>query len=231
MIAEVVEDPRVSVWAHVAELRHRIVRGLVALGAACVAVYPVTGRAIDWLARPLGQLTFRRPLEAFDTRMLLAFYFGTFLALPLLVGEAMAFAGPVVSPSARRLLLRAFPAAYFLFVMGAGLALLVVLPPATAFFLSFGGASLRPLISVEEYVAFAARLALSFGLAFQTPLVMFALKKLGLATASSLASRRREVYLLAFVLGAVLTSPEVLTQISLAIPLIALYELGLLLCR
>jgi len=231
MIAETVVDAPAPLWTHVAELRRRLVRVLVALGVGCAAVYPRTGRVVEWLARPLGQLTFRRPLEAFDTRLLLAFYIGAFAVFPLFAGEVWAFAAPAVSPAARRLLARVLPAAYVLFAIGAALALLVVLPPATAFFLSFGGASLRPLISVEEYVAFAARLTLAFGLAFQTPLVMLALRRLGLATRAGLAARRRQVYFAAFILGAALTSPEVLTQVSLALPLIALYELGLLLCR
>jgi len=218
-------------FAHLDELRRRLLRGGGVLLAACALSFPVTGALMDRLARPLGQLVFYRPLEAFDTRLLLSFYVGLALSLPILIREAWLFVGPALSENLKRTLLRALPASYVLFAAGAALAVLVVLPPATAFFMSFGTTSVRPYISVEQYVAFSARLALSFGLAFQTPLVMAGLARLGLATREGLAARRREFYFLAFILGAVLTSPEVLTQLSLAFPLIALYEVGLLLMR
>ncbi len=223
------EEAAMPLLAHLDELRRRLLMGGAILAAACALAYPCTGALMERLARPLGQLVFYRPLEAFDTRLLLSFYLGLLASLPLLVREAWLFIGPALPDGAKRLLLAALPASYLLFACGAALALAVVLPPATAFFMSFGTSSVRPFISVEQYVAFSARLALSFGLAFQTPLVMAGLGRLGLATRQSLAARRREFYFLAFILGAVLTSPEVLTQISLAVPLIALYEVGLLL--
>lgn len=231
MIDTLAPDRPAPFWHHVADLRRRLIRGAAVLAAGCAAVYPFTGKVLDRLARPLGQLVFQRPLEAFDARLRLSLFLGLFATFPLLAGEAWLYLAPVVSPATRRFFARALPAAYALFAAGAALALTAILPPATAFFLGFGSASVRPLISVEEYVAFATRLAAAFGLAFQTPFVMVALDRLGLASRAALSRRRRELYLLAFVLGALLTSPEVLTQISFALPLIALFELGLLLMR
>lgn len=231
MIEVLAPDRPMPLWSHLHDLRRRLIRGLAVLAAGCALAYPLTGRLLDWLARPLGQLVFTKPLEAFDARLGLSLYIGAFVTFPILAGEAWLFCAPAISPSARRFFAGALPAAYALFAAGAALALKVVLPPATAFFLGFGGAYLRPLISVEEYVAFAIRLACAFGLAFQTPFIMVALDRLGIASRAALTKKRREVYLLAFIFGAVLTSPEVLTQISFAVPLIILFEIGLLLLR
>jgi sec-independent protein translocase protein TatC len=84
MIGATIEDQPRPLWSHVADLRRRIIRALAALGLGCAAVYPATGRVLDWLARPLGQLVFLRPLEAFDARLRLSFFLGLFAAFPLL---------------------------------------------------------------------------------------------------------------------------------------------------
>jgi sec-independent protein translocase protein TatC len=222
-------DVRVSFWEHLDELRRRLMVSLLILGGACALVYPWAQAITAWLARPLGGLFFTRPLEAFDTRLKISFYLGLAASVPLVALQAWAFAGPALGPRVRRALGRSLPASYLLFLAGGSLAFFVVLPPATAFFLSFGSQDVHPLISISEYVDFTLRLVVSFGLAFQTPLVMLLLARLGICSPARMRAARRGVYLTAFVAGAFLTSPEVLTQISLALPLIALYEVGLLL--
>lgn len=227
MVEMTLEDSPLTISEHLGELRRRLVAILIILCVACAAAYPWTSAAITWLAHPLGQLIFSRPMEAFDTRLKISFYFGLAASFPFWLREVWVFAGPALGAGARQLLLRTVPAAYLLFFLGVALALFVVLPPATNFFLSFGNDSVKPLISIAEYVDFALRMAVSFGLAFQLPLAMMTLGRLGLASRQSLASWRRGVYFTAFVAGAVLTSPEVFTQICLAVPLIVLFELGL----
>jgi sec-independent protein translocase protein TatC len=220
---------RVSFWEHLDEFRRRLIVSLLILGGACALVYPWTRAITEWLARPLGGLYFIHPLEAFDTRLKISFCVGLIASAPLVVAQAWAFAGPALGARLRRSLSRSLPAAYFLFLAGGALAFFVVLPPSTAFFLSFGAQDVHPMISIAEYVDFTLRLVVSFGLAFQTPLVMLLLARLGICGPERMRAARRGVYFTAFVAGAFLTSPEVLTQISLALPLIALYELGLLL--
>ncbi|HZE89219.1 MAG TPA: twin-arginine translocase subunit TatC [Verrucomicrobiae bacterium] len=222
-------DVRVSFWEHLDELRRRLTVSLLLLAGASALVYPFTPAITEWLARPLGGLFFTRPFEAFDTRLKVSCCLGLAASLPLVFAQAWAFAGPALGVRARRTLGRTLPAAYVLFLAGGALAFFVVLPPATAFFLSFGTQDVHPLISISEYVDFTLRLVVSFGLAFQTPLVMLLLARLGIVSSARMRGARRGVYLTAFVAGAFLTSPEVLTQISLAVSLIALYELGLIL--
>ncbi len=222
-------EVRASFWEHAEELRRRLMASLLLVGAACALIYPWTRAITEWLARPLGGLFFTRPLEAFDTRLKISLYLGLAASVPLVAAQAWAFAGPALGPRVRRTLGRCLPASYVLFLGGGTLAFFVVLPPATAFFLSFGTQDVHPLISIAEYVDFALRLVVSFGLAFQTPLVMLLLDRLGIVTPARMRAARRGLYFTAFVAGAFLTSPEVFTQISLAFPLIALYELGLLL--
>jgi len=220
-----------TLWEHVGELRRRLIVIVSILCAACAAAYPFTRAAVEFLSRPVGHLVFTRPLEAFDTRLKLSFYLGLIVALPFVLAQAWLFVAPALGAGAKRLAWRMIPAAYFLFLAGGSLAFFVVLPPATHFFLSFGSEGVKPLISLGEYVDFATRLILSFGAAFQTPLVMFTLTSLGVVSAAQWRAGRRVVYFSAFVLGAFFTSPEVLTQICLAIPLIILYEAGLFFSR
>ena len=214
---------------HAGELRSRLVATLAILAAASALAYPATPAVMRMLARPLSGLYFSRPLEAFDTRLELALYLALPAALPLVLFQAWAFIRPALGEEAARLARWLLPASYLLFFTGGSVAFFAVLPPATSFFLSFAQDDVRPLISISEYVGFALRLVVSFGLAFQTPLVMLALTRLGLVTPDAMRRARRGVYFTAFVAGALFTSPEVLTQISLAVPLIVLYEIGLLL--
>lgn len=214
---------------HLTELRNRLIVSAAVLAVASALAYQWAPALTRFLARPLGGLYFSRPLEAFDTRLKLSFFLGLPVALPFVFFQVWLFVRPALGPAARRTVWCMFPASYVLFFVGGAIAFFGVLPPATAFFLSFGEADLRPLISISEYVDFALRLVGSFGLAFQTPLAMLVLAQVGLVNAAQMREARRGVYFAAFVLGAILTSPEVLTQVSLALPLIVLYELGLLL--
>ena len=95
------DDAAMPLWGHVDELRRRVIAILVILGTACAAAYPFTRAVIEFLSRPLGQLVFTRPLEAFDTRFKLSFYMGLVFALPLVLAQAWIFVGPALGEGRR----------------------------------------------------------------------------------------------------------------------------------
>lgn len=225
------DDPPMPLVAHLEELRQRIIRMLVILFVGTAIAWAFSQQAITRLAQPVGQLFFAEPMEAFDMRFKVSFYLGAALTLPLLFYQAWLFIGRAMSRDARKLVLRLLPASYFLFMAGAALCFFAVVPSATKFFLAFGSVNVRPLITLNGYLDFVLRMMISFGVAFQLPLVMFALNRLGIISRSQLASWRRPFYFLSFVVGAFFTSPEVFTQCCLAIPLILLFETSLLIMR
>lgn len=218
-------------FEHLEELRRRIINILIILGVGTAVAWAFSQQVLVRLAEPVGRLYFAEPMEAFDTRIEVALYLGAALTLPLLLYQVWAFVGRAVSRKARSLALRCLPAAYFLFLAGASLSFFVVVPPATRFFLTFGSANVTPLITLSGYLDFVLRMMVSFGAAFQLPLVMFGLNRLGIISRGQLAQWRRPFYFVSFIVGALFTSPEVFTQCCLAIPLIILFEVSLLVMR
>ncbi len=227
-VPEVVEDPPIPIWEHLEELRHRLIQSVIILLAGGGLVFAWSQQILARLAEPVGQAVFTQPMEAFDTRLRVAFYIGFLLTLPLLLHQAWLFTARAMSRATRRMVLRLLPLSYVLFLAGAALCFFVVVPPATKFFLAFGTDNVRPFITIGAYLGFVTRMTLSFGIAFQLPLVMFGLNRLGILSRSQLAAWRRPFYFLAFVVGAFMTSPEVFTQLCLAFPLIILFEMSLL---
>ena len=229
--AELVDDPPMSFVEHLGELRQRLIWCVGFLIAGAALVYSWSEEFMKRLAKPVGELVFVQPMEAFDTRFKVAFYGGFLLALPLILHQIWLFVARAVGPNARRMVLRLLPLSYALFLAGAAMCFFVVVPPATAFFLSFGTANIKPFISLGAYLDLVVRMTLSFGAAFQLPLVMFGLNRIGLISRSQLAAVRRPFYFVSFIVGAVFTSPEVFTQLCLAFPLIILFEVAVLVMR
>ncbi|MBI5629494.1 MAG: twin-arginine translocase subunit TatC [Elusimicrobia bacterium] len=217
---------------HLIELRERLILCLLAWGVAAAAVYRYSGAALSWLVRPAGTLVFLAPTEAFMTRLKVGCYGGFMLAFPFIFSQAWLFVARAFDKNWRRKLVPILPASFFLFLLGSGLCLTVVVPAAMRFLLAYGTENLKPLLSLGAYLDFALGLALSFGLAFQLPLVLYLLNQAGLVSRTQLASWRRPAYFLCFVSAAFLTpGPDVISQASLALPAALLYELSLLLMR
>ncbi|HAH07664.1 MAG TPA: twin-arginine translocase subunit TatC [Elusimicrobia bacterium] len=220
---------RLTLLEHLEELRRRLLVCLVCAAACACWVFPHSGAVIDRLAAPAGKLVFLSPAGAFLIRLKIAVFGGAFLALPILLYQAWSFVVEGLTDGERRPLLWVLPAAYLLFAAGAALALFVVVPAALRFLLDFGTPTLRPLMSVDEYLGFFFFMALAFGLLFQLPIALLFLHRIGVVTRAGLSGYRRHAYLLAFVIAAFLTpGPDVFSQFVLAVPTILLYEVSLL---
>jgi sec-independent protein translocase protein TatC len=230
LIPEVLEDRPMPFSAHLIELRERVIWSLAIVGAGALVAYQFSGEILSFLAKPAGQLVFIAPAEAFETRMKIGFYGGFVLTLPLVLHQVWLFVARALDASWRRTILSMLPAAYGLFLLGAGLCLWLVVPAAMRFFYSFGTDGVKPLISLGAYLSFVTTMSLAFGATFQLPLVLVILNRLGVVDRETLAERRRPMYFAAFVFSALL-GPDVFTQFCLALSIALLFEIALLAMR
>ena len=216
---------------HLEELRVRLIKSLIFFVAASCLFFRWSDDALSYLARPLDQLVFTSPTEAFTTKMVTTLLGGLFLSIPYILYHAWQFVYAGLHDIERKYTAVFIPFSIIFFGVGCAFGYVVVLPYVLRFFLSFSTSALTPMITVGKYVSFAAGLVLSFGLIFELPLVVVLLTKIGILTPEFLKQKRRYAIVLIFVVSAVLTPPDFVSQIFMAIPLLVLYEISILLSR
>lgn len=225
------QAPAMSLVEHLAELRRRLLLSLVALLAGSTAGYVVAPRILGALARPVGWFVFTAPAEALLARLKVALLVGVVVASPVMTAEVWLFVAPGLRREEKRYAARFVPVVALLFAIGVAFAYLVVYPLALRFFLGFARPDLTSAISVGRFLSFFAAFTLPFGIAFQVPLVVYVMVRLGLLSRSALARSRRFVYVLTFIAAAILTPPDVISQVLMAVPMLVLFEATVLLSR
>ena len=226
---------------HLIELRTRLLRAVAGLVLVFVALLPFANRLYGWLALPLlaklpkgGQLIATEVASPFFAPLKLAFFVALVIAMPWLLYQLWAFVAPGLYRSEKKAFLPFLLATPILFVAGAALAYYFVFPAAWTFFLSFespdggGGLPVQLEAKVSEYLSLVMQLIFAFGLAFQLPVLLTLLAKVGIISSAGLKKYRRYAYVGMFVIAAIITPPDVITQIGLAIPLILLYEVSVI---
>ncbi len=215
---------------HLDELRRRLLVSLTALLAASWAGYYLTPRFMDLLIRPVGRLYFMEPTEAFLVKLKLAILAGFILSSPVVMYQIMAFCLPALTEGERKYLFVAFPFAIVFFIGGILTAAFLIVPFGMKFLLGFATPAMHPMISADRYFSFLIWTALGCGLLFEMPLVFMFLSLIGLVTTGLLKKWRKVAYLAIITLAAVITpSPDPLTCILVAIPMVLLYEASVLL--
>jgi sec-independent protein translocase protein TatC len=218
---------------HLEELRKRLLWSLAAVAVGALAGLWITMQfgVMEVLVRPVqpylpnGRLIFTSPAEAFLATFKVGLFLGLLLALPVIAWQAWRFVAPGLLPHERRFAVPAMLIAVALFAAGVALSFLVVVPAGLRFFLTFQSAAFQPFLSVGAYLGFVMRLALVFGLVFETPLLVLVLTRLGIVPAAALARYRRHAIVVIAILSAALTpSPDALSMLLLFVPFYGLYE-------
>ncbi len=229
------EDDKMPFTAHLEELRFRLIRAFYAVGAGFVICYFFKEQLFQVLARPLisamgegEKMVFTGLPEAFFTYLKVSLLAGIGLAAPVIFYQFWMFVAPGLYQKEKKVMIPIVILSTFFFVGGALFGYFIVFPWGFKFFLGFASETIQPLPSMKEYLSFAAKLLLAFGIAFELPLIITFLARLGLVSVPFLKKNRKYALLLFFVGSAILTPPDVVTQIMMAFPLMFLYELSII---
>ena len=228
------EDEKLPFTAHLEELRSRLIKSFIAVGAGFGLCYAFKETLFEVLLYPLirvmpegGKLIFTGIPEAFFTYLKVSFLSGLILASPVLLYQFWMFVAPGLYQKERRVLGPIIAVTSFFFIGGALFGYFVVFPSGFKFLLSFGADFIRTLPSMREYLDFSTKLLFIFGLLFELPVALTGLARLGVVSVDYLKRNRKYAVILAFVVGAFLT-PDVVSMILMALPLMVLYEIGIL---
>ena len=237
------DETRAPLIDHLIELRTRLVRAVLALLIGFAVCFYFADEILGFLVQPLknafpageGQLIFTKLPEIFFVELKVGLFAGFMVSFPIIANQLWAFVAPGLYASEKRAFLPFLIATPVLFVSGASLAYFVVMPTAFKWFLGFGGTAggmdVQALPSAGDYLSLVMQFILAFGMTFLLPVLLLLLHRAGIVTREQLAGARRYVIVGVFVIAAIVTPPDPGSQIILALPLLALFELSLLLMR
>ena len=233
------EDHKMSLTEHLIELRKRIFRILIVLFIGFGVCYYYKDLVFDIITKPLtkvlpknGYLIYTGLTEAFFVYMKLAFFASLIITSPFILYQIWKFISPGLLLKEKKYVVPFVLSSTLLFTGGVLFGYFIVLPPAFEFFVSFNNQYLQAMISFGDYLSLFVTFLLGFGLSFELPIFIFFLAKLGIVNAKMLSKQRRYAILIIFIVAAILTpSPDALSQILMAIPLMFLYEISIFVAR
>ena len=213
---------------HLEELRNRLFKSLAALLLGLAASYCFIDSIVAFVTAPAGKLYYMRPAEAFFIYLKVGIVSGALLASPLIFYQLWAFIMPAFSMKQRLRLSGLAALSVLLFVAGLSFAYNFVLALGWVFFTGFGAQNIQSMISMENYIDFILVVLLPFGVIFELPLLLTIGACCGLITSFALKKYRRYVIFISFLVAAILTPPDVVSQVMLALPLLLMYELSII---
>lgn len=246
------EGTRAPLIDHLMELRKRLMWSVIAIIAAVIGCYMVSQQIFDFLVEPLRQaevargnpdfkLIYTHLVEAFFTQLKIAFWAGFFVSFPIVAGQLWMFIAPGLYKHEKSAFLPYLVVSPILFFAGAALVYYFIFPQAWAFFISFQtlpgqpGAGLGTatnhtelLPKMGEYLSLVMKLIFAFGLAFQMPVALTLMGRVGIVSSAGLKRKRKYAIVVIFIIAAILTPPDLMSQVGLAVPLLALYEISII---
>ncbi len=229
-------QPGMPLLSHLSELRSRVIKSLLSIVPGFALAYNLAAPIMDFLIRPLkavlpeGQGLIATALpDTFFVHLKIGLWGGLFLSAPYWLFQLWAFVAPGLYQYERRGALRLSLIALVLLLGGAAFAYYTVFSLAFKFFAGFSSQDIYLLPTIRQYLSLVMTMLLAFGLAFQLPLLLFFLNAVGVVDAAKLRSFRRYAIMLIVVLAAVMTPPDVVSQVLMAVPMLGLYELSIIL--
>jgi sec-independent protein translocase protein TatC len=223
-----------TIWAHLNELRRRLVICLVAVAVGIVISFVFADqlfKILVWPAKGIN-LIFIDVTEMLGTYMQVCLVAAIIVAMPVLVYQLIAFVAPALTPREKKYVWIILPFIFLMFMGGVAFSYFVLLPPAMQFLISFGADIATPQIRIGNYVSLIGRLLLATGLIFETPVVTTFLARMGIISSKWMGHQRKWAIIVAFILGAIITPTlDPVNQTLVALPLIVLYEMSIWLAK
>ena len=249
-VTDAPDDKKMPLLDHLIELRQRLLYSVIALLVAFVVCFYFAQPIFTYLAQPLAdvmrehgvaehqrRLIFTALTEVFFTYVKVAFFAAAFICFPVFLTQLWLFVAPGLYKHEKAALAPFLAATPVLFFLGGALVYYIIFPFAAAFFIGFEVPATENTLPIQlepkvnEYLSLLMQLIFAFGLCFQLPVVMTLLARVGLATSKGMAAKRKYAIVGVFIVAAIFTPPDPLSQISLAVPIIILYEISIIMAR
>jgi len=222
---------------HLEELRWRIIKAAIAIFVGMIVCLVFSQRILDFLIWPTTQLDIPLELQVlkvqgmFVVKLEVGFFGGMVLGLPFILVQLWRFISPGLFETERKFFVPLVASSTLLFLTGLAFAYFIILPFAIDFFIGLVSGNIKANIAIDFYIGFVLRILIIFGFVFQLPILTYFLSKIGLLTPAFMRKYRRHAVIAIFVVAAVVTPPDVLTQVLLGIPLVVLYEFSIFISK
>lgn len=232
------ESKTVSILSHLSELRRRFSIAVIVYVIGVMVLMNFSEPVFDYISGPMRAalppdtpLVFLNAPDVFFTYLKIALVLSLFATAPITLYQFWAFVAPGLYQHERQAFVTYFFGSLALLIAGGAFAFYIVFPLIFEFFLGFSTENIQAMPAVKEYLSLVLKLLFAFGVSFQIPIVIMLLVRLNVVDAESLADKRRYVIVWAFIFAAILTPPDIISQVLLGIPMLLLYEVGLFLAK